>query len=58
MTRNDVEYLDLGELVVLLTQNMICVFSFLAKETNKFDSALMYVMANFRLCLRLGRIAL
>ena len=54
MTRNDVEYLDLGELVVLLTQNMICVFSFLAKETNKFDSALMYVMANFRLCLRLG----
>ena len=33
MTRNDVEYLDLGELVVLLTQNMICVVSFLAKET-------------------------
>ena len=30
MTRNDVEYLDLGELVVLLTQNMICVVSFLA----------------------------
>ena len=34
MTRNDVEHLDLGELVVLLTQNMICVVIFLAKETN------------------------
>lgn len=34
MTRNDVEHLDLGELVVLLTKNMICVVCFLAKETN------------------------
>ena len=34
MTRNDVEYLDLGELVVLLTQNMICVFSVLETRPN------------------------
>ena len=34
MTRNDVEHLDLGELVVLPTQNMICFVGFLAKETN------------------------
>ena len=34
MTRNDVEYLDLGELVVLLKQNMMCVVCFLTKETN------------------------